>query len=198
MATESPIYQEIRKPISYASKKYHGEEAEIVIHIDRETGQISGTVDGQPVDHEEAVGRIGAQTAKQVIIQKIREAERDSLHDEYEEILGEMVGGVVQKNEGGATIVALGNVDAILPLHLEAGFELVDVPEGPTVVTTTTLNPFDEPPAQSTPSAVTPTECSNWADGCPSLVRTVHPSTLSLRVYRLPPLIIGSTVNVGR
>lgn len=123
------VFQAIESALVSASKKYHGEEAEIIIHIDRETGQISGTVDGQPVDHEEAVGRIGAQTAKQVIIQKIREAERDALHDEYEEMLGEMVGGVVQKNEGGATIVSLGNVDAILPRSEQIPGESHDVNE---------------------------------------------------------------------
>ena len=61
------------------------------------------------------MGRIGAQTAKQVIIQKIREAERDALYDEYFELSGQMVGGVVQRNEGRATTVSLGNVEAILP-----------------------------------------------------------------------------------
>ena len=68
-----------------------------------------------PLDPEETVGRIGAQTAKQVIIQKIREAERDALFDEYHSQMGQMVGGVVQRNEGRATTVSLGNVEAILP-----------------------------------------------------------------------------------
>ena len=109
------VFQAIESALVSASRKYHGEESEILIQIDRESGEISGTVDGESLDHEEAVGRIGAQTAKQVIIQKIREAERDSLHEEYEEMLGQMVSGVVQKNDGGATIVSLGNVEAILP-----------------------------------------------------------------------------------
>ena len=109
------VFQAIESALVSASRKYHGEESEIVISIDRDDGIISGTVDNEPLDHEEAVGRIGAQTAKQVIIQKIREAERDSLHDEYEEMMGQMVSGTIQKNEGGATIVSLGNVEAILP-----------------------------------------------------------------------------------
>jgi hypothetical protein len=66
------------------------------------------------MDQEEISGRIGAQTAKQVIIQKIREAERDALLDEYGEQIGTLVTGVVQRNEGPAT-VSLGNVEAILP-----------------------------------------------------------------------------------
>jgi len=64
---------------------------------------------------DETIGRIGAQTAKQVIIQKIREAERDSLYDEYIEYIGQMVSGQIQRAEGGATTVTLTNVEAILP-----------------------------------------------------------------------------------
>ena len=123
------VFQAIESALVSASRKYHGEEAEIIINIDRESGQISGTVGGEDVDHEEAVGRIGAQTAKQVIIQKIREAERDSLHDEYEEMMGQMVAGVVQKNEGGATIVSLPNVEAILPRSEQIPGESHDINE---------------------------------------------------------------------
>ena len=57
------------------------------------------------LDPEETVGRIGAQTAKQVMIQKIREAERDALYDEYDELIGQMVTGVIQRYEGGAATV---------------------------------------------------------------------------------------------
>jgi N utilization substance protein A len=109
------VFQTIESAMATAAKKYYGEEAEIIVNIDREDGSISGTCDGVALDPEETVGRIGAQTAKQVIIQKIREAERDSLFDEYIEQLGEMVSGIVQRGESGATTVSLGNVEAILP-----------------------------------------------------------------------------------
>ncbi len=49
------------------------------------------------------------------MIQKIREAERDALYDEYDELIGQMVTGVIQRYEGGAATVTLGNVEAILP-----------------------------------------------------------------------------------
>jgi N utilization substance protein A len=98
-----------------ALKKQHGETAEVTITIDRETGAMSGVFNGQPLDPDEISGRIGAQTAKQVIIQKIREAERDSLLGEFGEQIGQMVTGMVTRNEGGATIVSLGNIEAILP-----------------------------------------------------------------------------------
>ena len=90
-----------------AAKRHYGEEEDIQISIDRKSGEISGTHNGEPLDSEEAVGRIGAQTAKQVMVQKIREAERDALYDEYTELEGQMVSGIIQRYEGGAATVAL-------------------------------------------------------------------------------------------
>ncbi|MFP8878939.1 MAG: transcription termination factor NusA, partial [Myxococcota bacterium] len=61
-------------------------------------------------------GRILAQTAKQVIIQRIREAERDNVFDEYKDRKGEIVNGIVRRFEKGAIIVDLGRTEAVLPL----------------------------------------------------------------------------------
>lgn len=108
------VFIAIEQALVSASRKQYGEESDITITIDRETGDLQGTCNGEPIDPD-VIGRIGAQTAKQVIIQKIREAERDSLIEEFEEQIGQMVSGVVQRNEGGATTVALGPVEAILP-----------------------------------------------------------------------------------
>ncbi|MBN2706773.1 MAG: transcription termination/antitermination protein NusA [Deltaproteobacteria bacterium] len=60
-------------------------------------------------------GRIAAQTAKQVIMQKIREAERESIYEEYHEKVGEIISGTVQRVERGNLIVNLGTTEAILP-----------------------------------------------------------------------------------
>jgi N utilization substance protein A len=109
------VFEAIEQALVSAASKHYGEDAEITVQIDRESGAIYGTHNGNPLDPEETIGRIGAQTAKQVIIQKIREAERDALYDEYEELIGQMVTGVVQRYEGGAATVALSNVEAILP-----------------------------------------------------------------------------------
>jgi len=109
------VFEGIEAAIVSSLKKHHGEEADITVSINREDGEISATVDGEVLDSEETVGRIGAQTAKQVMIQKIREAERDALYDEYEDLLGHMVSGIIQRYEGGAATVALTNVEAILP-----------------------------------------------------------------------------------
>lgn len=62
-------------------------------------------------------GRIAAQTAKQVIIQKLREIERDSIIKEYKEKEGEIVSGVVQRFERGNVFVDLGRVTGIMPYN---------------------------------------------------------------------------------
>jgi len=61
-------------------------------------------------------GRILAQTAKQVIIQRIREAERDNIFEEYKDRKGDVVNGIVRRFEKGAIIVDLGRTEAVLPL----------------------------------------------------------------------------------
>ena len=60
-------------------------------------------------------GRIAAQTAKQVIIQRVREAERDIIYKEFQDRVGEMVTGMVRRFEKGNIIIDLGRTDAILP-----------------------------------------------------------------------------------
>jgi N utilization substance protein A len=63
----------------------------------------------------EVLGRIAAQLAKQVIFQKVREAERDNVYGEYSNRIGEVVNGTVKRFESGDIILELGRVEAILP-----------------------------------------------------------------------------------
>jgi N utilization substance protein A len=63
----------------------------------------------------EDLGRIAAQTAKQVIFQKVREAERDNVYAEYSNRVGEVVSGVVKRFENGDIIMELGRIEAQLP-----------------------------------------------------------------------------------
>lgn len=67
----------------------------------------------------EDFGRIAAQSAKQVLTQRIREAEREMIYDKYKNRLGEIVSGVVQRHERGNVVVDLGNTEAILPYKLQ-------------------------------------------------------------------------------
>lgn len=60
-------------------------------------------------------GRVAAQTAKQVIIQRLREAEREAVFDEYKDKEGEIISGIVQRIEGDAVFVDIGRTTGILP-----------------------------------------------------------------------------------
>ncbi len=60
-------------------------------------------------------GRIAVQTAKQIIIQKVKDAERDKTYEEYKDKKGQLVNGFVQRFEGGSIIVNLGRAEAVVP-----------------------------------------------------------------------------------
>jgi N utilization substance protein A len=63
----------------------------------------------------EVLGRIAAQTAKQVIFQKVREAERENIFTEYNQRVGEVVNGIVKRFENGDIIIEVGRIEAVLP-----------------------------------------------------------------------------------
>src|SRR5882724_13429866 len=63
----------------------------------------------------EVLGRIAAQTAKQVIFQKVREAERENIFAEYNQRVGEVVNGTVKRFENGDIIIEIGRIEAVLP-----------------------------------------------------------------------------------
>ncbi len=109
------VFRAIESALTSAARKHFGEEADIEFIIERDSGEIAGRCGQEELDYEEVIGRIGAQTAKQVIIQKVREAERDSQILEFEEIIDEMITGTVHRNEGRVTTVTLGGIEAILP-----------------------------------------------------------------------------------
>src|SRR5215217_5765978 len=77
-----------------------------------EDSEQIGERDVTPADF----GRIAAQTAKQVILQRIREAERDMMFDEYQDRVGELITGIVQQSDSRYTLVQLRErVEALLP-----------------------------------------------------------------------------------
>lgn len=76
-----------------------------------------------PLETHDDFGRIAAQTAKQVIIQRIREAEREAVFDEYRDREGEIVSGSVQRVEGRNVFVDLGRSTALLPPEEQVTFE---------------------------------------------------------------------------
>ncbi len=71
---------------------------------------------GEKLDNK-FLGRIAAQTAKQVIIQKVRDAERDLIYNEYKGRIGELITGIVRRVEKGNLFVDLGRTEAVLPVR---------------------------------------------------------------------------------
>jgi N utilization substance protein A len=99
------IVNEVTDPhteISLAeAQELYGDEAEVDMEIEFP----------KPTD---VLGRIAAQTAKQVIFQKVREAERDNVYDEYIGRVGEVINGIVKRFENGDIIVEMGRIEAML------------------------------------------------------------------------------------
>ena len=96
--------------ISQPDKEISLEEARVEID---ESAQVDDIVEiPKPT---EALGRIAAQAAKQIIYQKVREAEREIIHQEYHGRVNELVNGIVKRFERGNIIVDLGRAEAILP-----------------------------------------------------------------------------------
>ena len=87
------VFSGIEQAFLAACKKFYGEESNVEVAVDRATGEIDAKHDGQTIDAD-SLGRISAQTAKQIIIQKVREAERDRTFDEYIQEKGTIVTGV--------------------------------------------------------------------------------------------------------
>jgi len=110
------VFRGIELALSSAARKHYGldEESQVDIKIGRQNGDITAVIDGRKVEPEE-LGRIAAQTAKQVIIQKIREAEQDVLFEDYRNKIGNLVNGTVQRFEGPNVVINLGKVEGVLP-----------------------------------------------------------------------------------
>ena len=107
-----------------AYKRSPGAAEEARVVIDSESGDI--IVYGQELDEEGNVidewedtpddfGRIAAQTAKQVIAQRLREAKRDQVFDLYEERAGDLVTGIIQQVDHRYSILDLGDAEALMP-----------------------------------------------------------------------------------
>ena len=86
----------------------------VYVHIDRATGDIVARHGEKEVEPDE-LGRIAAQSAKQVMIQKVREAESDTVYNEYNSKKGDLIVGTITRIEAGSAIVSLGKSEALLP-----------------------------------------------------------------------------------
>jgi N utilization substance protein A len=101
------IFVDLEEAMVSAVRKHFGEiESEVVVHIDRTTGEVTAFKNKEQIDIRQ-LGRIPAQTAKQVMIQKIRADERNSIYAEFIQRKGEIVSGSVVRYESGTLIVNL-------------------------------------------------------------------------------------------
>jgi N utilization substance protein A len=115
--------------------------------------QVGDIVEEQISQQEfDRIGRIAAQTAKQVLVQNLRERERDKIFDEYNNKIGEVITGTVSRREGGNVLIALGKLEAILPIKEQVPtehyrfndrikvfvFDVRKTPKGPQVVVSRT------------------------------------------------------------
>jgi len=101
------IFVDLEEAMVSAARKHFGEtESEIIVQIDRSSGKVSAFKDGEAIDIRR-LGRIPAQTAKQVMIQKIRADERDSIYSEFVQRKGQLISGAVVRYEGGTLIINL-------------------------------------------------------------------------------------------
>jgi transcription termination/antitermination protein NusA len=108
------IFMDIEASLLSAARKFYGEADDVACTIDRMTGEIEVRKGETLIDYRE-FGRIAAQTAKQVLIQKIRENERTSILDEFQEQKGQIITGAVSRFEGNALIVNVGRSEGFLP-----------------------------------------------------------------------------------
>jgi N utilization substance protein A len=100
------IVSEVTDPATQISleeaQELYGDEAEVDMEIEFPK-------------RTDVLGRIAAQTAKQVIFQKVREAERENIFAEYNQRIGEVINGTVKRFENGDLIVEIGRVESVLP-----------------------------------------------------------------------------------
>jgi N utilization substance protein A len=126
------LLEGLQQALAAAYKRTMPEDKGARVEVDTMTGDIHVfqhdlDEEGAPLldatgafENEEAIGprpfgRIEAQTAKQVILQKIREAERDLTYDEYAGREGDIVTGIVQQSDSRYTLLDLGKVEALMP-----------------------------------------------------------------------------------
>lgn len=110
------VFRALEEALAAGVRKRLGLGEDLVVQIDRATGEVSVEDEEGEYEFELAeLGRIAAQAVKQGFTQRVREAERDVLYEEYETRVGTLVNGVVQRYEGNDLVVNLGKVEAVLP-----------------------------------------------------------------------------------
>ncbi len=138
------IIEALEQAVLTASRKKYGHQGEIEVRFNEEVGEVElfqfkqvveevtnppteiSLQEARDLDSEVQIGdslgvklntdfgRIGAQTAKQVIIQKVRDAERENIYNEFKDRKGDIASGTVQRMEKGNTYINIGRAEAVL------------------------------------------------------------------------------------
>lgn len=108
------VLETIKAAILAAYRKDYGDVRDVEVELDPVTGEVKLKENGKDITPP-GFGRIAAQTAKQVILQRIAEAEKSAILSEFGQKVGTVVSGIVQRIIGPIVIVNLGKGEAILP-----------------------------------------------------------------------------------
>ena len=109
------IFRGLEDALSQGVRKRLGVDEDLVVTIDRKSGDVHMEDEEEVYELDlDQLGRIVAQAVKQGFLQRVREAERDVLYEEYEARVGQLVNGQVQRFEGESLVVNLGKVEAYL------------------------------------------------------------------------------------
>ena len=111
---ETGEYETFRKWTILPEDLVEDEEIQVSLEDDRAKGLIENDIIKEPIESVE-FGRIGAQAAKQVILQKVREAEREQILNEFLARDEKLVSGQIRRMERGNAIIEIGRIDAVLP-----------------------------------------------------------------------------------
>src|SRR5687768_3441019 len=119
------VVEAIETALATAYRKTEGAHGECRVEVDRRTGDVrlyarevgeEGNVVREYEDTPEDFGRIAAMTAKQVILQRLRDAEQELTYGEYAGREGDIVAGIIQQHSSQNVLVQLGKVEAVLPV----------------------------------------------------------------------------------
>ncbi len=110
------LISDVESAIATAARKVFQKKEDIVAKVDTNTGRIRLYSKDEEINvTPEGFGRIAAQTAKQVIIQKLKERERDVIYEEFKSKIGDIVGGGIHRFDKSGIIVDLGKTEALIP-----------------------------------------------------------------------------------
>lgn len=111
---EEVVLDTLKLALIAAYRKDYGESEDLTVEIDSESGEATIFKEKKNVTPP-GFGRIAAQTAKQIILQKIREAEKNAIIEDFRNKIGVVVSGLIQRFEGPNAIVDLGKTSGIMP-----------------------------------------------------------------------------------